>query len=367
MFFFFQGPSGFRSAQNVGNGGQLQQDFESFVNSGPVSAAPSLGPGVFSQPNVMQNIHNPRQQQNISQMNDWANDFTKLNISHSSPLPQVQQSNRPVVSSTNGWQNQFLQQQQQQHQGSNFQQQSSVYTGYQGYTSQLSSSNTLGLSSGQPQDVSNASVSREAEMKLFEAAFDNVEKELNAKEKGKVESNVQHDNILPQTVEETNTSKDTTIPSDENAELSRIAQHIVTNIDRQNDKLKNSNFMMLMEQLSKNQVKLEDEKFIDTETGSDIRDQYSDASLQSARLNVSEESSTDQRIPQNIPQETTLPIHSNTSEANHGEQRLQDPLELLSGEGDSNDILSSFEMARKIAPDIVDSSKWEENYDDVVI
>lgn len=341
----------------------------------------------FSQQHF-QNFQQPTSQaiQNAPQssMNNWANDFSQLHIS---PQPLTAQKN---YQTNDEWQTQFMHQNQQLKQSHNNQIYNPQISRFSGFQHTLNPMTTM-----EPLATANT-VSKEAESKLFEQAFENVEKELETfrsketpqpqESRENYNNDASMDTQIPETLQN-ETEQQVPQQLDENVELSKIAKHIVTNIDRSNNKLKNSNFMMLMEQLSNRMVKLEGEKFIDQYTGSDIREQFIENSDQKALLEEQEMEEQQSKIQQSQSASIQQPANPELNQANHiyqtisesapsssnvldleRDKKLEDPLEKLAQLG-AEDLgtLSPFEMAQKVAPEIVNRNNWEENFDDLVM
>lgn len=313
-----------------------------------------MDPSLFSQqPGMVQQSHT-QQARAGPQTNDWASDFSRLNIG--------QQPAHAPLSSTSGWQDQFLQANAPQGFTQNSISQGPLMNrGYQGYTGPMVANTTAST------QVNTAAqgMSKEAEAKLFEAAFANMEQQLNTGE-ALANTHIAPAPVVTETVqEEASQVADLQTPADENTELSKIAQHIVTNIDRRNEKLKNSNFMLLMGQLSQNVAKLDGEKFIDSVTGDDVRDQYMDADLQNELLQEqgkNEDELHDAPYDEFHQYNTNQPsVQDNLNIRNEG-QRLPDPLDFINDMEDLEDISSSFQMAEKVVPNM-SLDDWEERYD----
>lgn len=252
----------------------------------------------------------------------WASDFSKMHISQHS---QQQQG------SSQGWHEQFLQ---------NNPTVTNVPTNYVGSQLPMYSSSSMQLPASAALSQQNAmAASNEAE--LFEAAFNNIEKHI--------DSQASASPAVAEVVDVKEDQKDE-VGTDENAELSKIANHIVNNIDRKNEKLKSSNFMMLMQQLSEKQVRLEGDKFVD-DSGVDVRD----AALAAAS------SSGD-----NSQAKSTQPDTTETSRTS----RLPDPFEAFDEEkldSTRHKPYSSFEFAQMLSSQgVPHPSSWEEKYDEYV-
>lgn len=265
----------------------------------------------------------------------WASDFQNLHISQQQNV-QPQRSMMPQASSQ-GWHDQFLQSTMGSTAGS---------TG--GYMAQPQMSMHMTNSMQQAPMTSTAQsymVNQQHEDKLFEAAFKNIQQQIDQTDKVEV---------LGAREEEMVKEQEPVVQSDENAEISKIANHIVNNIDRKNEKLKSSNFMMLMQQLSEKQARLEGDKFVD-QNGVDVREK--------------------QMIPQSM--ETTTPVvenatagSSSSSNTTNSTSRLPDPLSLLDDskiDKSGNKLYNPLEFAQMLSYDGAGRphpSSWEERFDD---
>jgi hypothetical protein len=213
----------------------------------------------------------------------------------------------------------------------------------------------------QQQQQQQSVLSKQQEDKLFEDAFSNIEKEFQQP----VAEIVQ---VADFVVEEQQEQSQGPEKVDENVELSRIANHIVNNIDPSNEKLKSSNFMMLMQQLSQKQVRLDGDKFVDS-NGVDIRDTPASA----AAMNETTEAESAIRTERVLNSESSInesfgkpPFEQDVTTSS-----LPDPLEFLeaqargSGETNPEKIYSPLEFAKLLAPQgVPHPSSWEEKYHD---
>lgn len=258
-------------------------------------------------------------------MESWASDFSNLTISQPNQAPAV------TNAGLQGWDTQFLQ-------TSGMATTSVPMTGYAG-GSGISMYTTGSMQQQMPaqaqQNVQQSALAKETEAKLFEAAFSNIEKQMDRP--------AEIVDIRQEVKEEV------PIENTESTELSKIASHIVNNIDRKNEKLQNSNFMMLMQQLSAKQVRLDGDKFVDA-AGNDIRN--------AAPAELGRELPFQNPIgPSAGP--SSAPVQENTS------GHLPDPLSFIDDSNlDKSKVYSPLEFAQIMAHSgAPHPSSWEENYD----
>lgn len=201
--------------------------------------------------------------------------------------------------------------------------------GFQQPSFQPMYSSSVGLS--QAQASAAPQVETQVNQKLFEAAFDNIEREINAApvaQSVEVESHKDADVADPE--------------AKENEELSKIATHIVNNIQG-SEKLGNSKFMELMQHLSQRTMKLEGDGFVHTGSGP-IAGSSTTGQLDNPLV-------SEAPLPPTIAQTTGLP----------------DPLDFIPDPQKLNNkdkIYSPLEMAQMFAPGVPHPSSWEEKYDD---
>lgn len=280
-------------------------------------------------PDFLQNHgHHPLPQVNVPPMSSqgmasegWAADFTNMHIT-----PQ-----RHQVNTSQGWENQFLQ--------ANMPTTSTSMGEYvNGSQPSVYMNNTMQQSLGTSVSQQNT-LSKQAsddEAKLFEAAFSNVQMEIDQQSQPEVLD------ILEEQ------PKEAPLENDENAEISKIANHIVQNIDRKNEKLKSSNFMMLMQQLSDKQARLEGDRFVN-ESGVDLRN--TQISLEPIQQKAAQSSTAEH---------SSIPLNQNT------ESRLPDPLSFIDDstiDFSQNKAYSALEFARLLTNEgIPHPSNWEERY-----
>lgn len=276
----------------------------------------------------------------------WANDFSNLHISQQQPQGHV-------VNGGN-WHEQFLQQ---QSTASSLAPSASMIT-----SSQISMNYNSSMQQPmqfQQQQEKHSTLSKQQEDRLFEEAFFNIEKQFSqpAAEVVDISKPILEDQQESQEPEKV----------DENVELSRIANHIVNNIDPSNEKLKSSNFMMLMQQLSQKQVRLEGDKFVDS-NGIDVRE---------APAPVVTETEFSPAVAGGQTIDTSTSINDSFGNPDHKQDSTQtglpDPLEFLEaqaherGETNPTKIYSPLEFAKILAPQgVPHPSNWEEKYHDYI-
>lgn len=176
----------------------------------------------------------------------------------------------------------------------------------------------------------------EAENRAFEAAFDQVQQTLD-KEEQEVEA-----------VDET--------AQKEGEDLSHVARTIVNSISGSNSmsehttqKLQNSYFMNLMQQLSEKKVVLEGEKFVD-ETGSDV------GTVERAKLQEEQE----QQQPSTRSRSNSHTRIDPSPISKDQEAQLPNPVVYMEKEG----VMSSFLAAQELGPNgLAKGSEWEEDYE----
>ncbi|KAF5109720.1 hypothetical protein DV453_001326 [Geotrichum candidum] len=305
-------------------------------------------PAFFQQQQQQQQQQQKSGNAGFRNVEGWASDFSNLHISQQQPHGQVVNGG--------GWHEQFLQQQ-------NAAPGLAPATSMASY-SQVSMYNTSSMQQPmqlQQQQQQQTVLSKQQEDKLFEDAFSNIEKEFQQP----VAEVVQ---IADPIVEEQQVQSQEPEKVDENVELSRIANHIVNNIDPSNEKLKSSNFMMLMQQLSQQQVRLDGDKFVDN-NGVDIRDMPASAAT------INEKPAAESSIPAARVLNSETSINESFGKPPHEQDTtmssLPDPLEFLeaqardSGETNPEKIYSPLEFAKLLAPQgVPHPSSWEEKYHD---
>lgn len=266
----------------------------------------------------------------------WATDFQNLHISQQQNA-QPQQAMAPHASSQ-GWHDQFLQ--------STMGSTSGPTGGYMAQPQMFMHMNSSLQQAPMASTAQSAMVNQQHEDKIFEAAFKNIQQQIDQTDKVEV-LGVREEEIVKE--------KDPEVQNDENAEISKIANHIVNNIDRKNEKLKSSNFMMLMQQLSEKQARLEGDKFVDQD-GVDVREkQMAPQSMQTTPP------------VDNATAESTSTSFSNTANSN---SRLPDPLSLLDDskiDKSGNKLYNPLEFAQMLSYDGAGRphpSSWEERFED---
>lgn len=337
---YFKGSStssGFRTAQGGPGGAQLQREFDTFMNGSETrnagqnfNMAPEFLAHQHQSTNHIPQVHISSKSSMGVPVEGWASDFSNMHISQQ----QRQQQQGSSQGSSQGWHEQFLK---------NNTAVTNVPMNYPGSQSSMYNVDPMmqmPVLSSAPQQSAIATSTNEA--KLFEAAFSNIQQQIDTQAVAEVVDVKEVMDEAPQDEHEQVT--------DENSELSKIANHIVNNIDRKNEKLKSSNFMMLMQQLSEKQVRLEGDKFVD-EMGVDVRDSQLANSVSSPRMDA-----------------TAPDIPGVSSIEPSTESRLPDPFEFFDQEkkdamGDK--IYSPFELAQMLAPKgVPHPSSWEEKYNE---
>lgn len=196
----------------------------------------------------------------------------------------------------------------------------------------------------------------------FAQAFEQMDKQLG---NGEPEADVRPADIKTETSRDEIHSQEPQQESqqehqqaDESADLSEIAKTVIGHVETSAagahwhtaSKVRASNFMALMEQLSTRQVRLEDDKFVDT-AGDKVETDGLRARVQTS---IQRGGGTSQSA-------TPLEATSIESRANGG---LEDPFDymLRTGASDQTGIPNSLEAAKLFAPSLVKASDWEEDY-----
>lgn len=313
----------------------LDRSFQEFSDAGNSRSHHQFTPHLFQSPSTNQipldQRHHAINQARTRQDNDWASEFSMLSLDHSRSSPQLSHQ----LQSSSGWQSEFLTRVLPSASPSPLYDQE-FRTPY--VTSGLSSYSAYSVEPTVGRQVEHKQMhslysSREEENRLFEDAFDQMQKSLD-----------NHSDTINRQADTLSEEKEKQGETDEHMQdedLSELASVIVKTINdtsafRQSEtaqKLKSSNFISLMERLSQKEVVLQGDKFVDSK-GVDIRN--SPAETSNAR---------------NISNNDFDPVQEE-------EKELKSALD-----GITLPILSPYDMAKLIGPNgFANASQWEEKY-----
>jgi hypothetical protein len=304
---FVQGSSAesqFRSTSSPNHA--LNDEFRAFAQSTRESDFRFVEPPMqqhqmYQQPSIPQPVH-----LNNTVQSDWAAQFSKLsvngNVEQVVPVVAPVAAHPVAVNMSSGYQSTFP---------STMRPDLSVYQTTTPIAQQSEHQQTHSL---------------QQEQTSFENAFDQVAKSLEEKESEKEMPVEQQDlSDLAQTI------------------VNSVKETSKTTNNTTSQKMKNSNFMALMGQLSNRNVLLEGTKFVDG-TGTEVKLDALQRHEQSKPQLTDEKASTPEQLP-----------------------ALGDPFAYFESQGKSLDphMLSPFELAQSIAPlGVVERRDWEEAYDE---
>lgn len=321
----------------------LARDFHAFSSpSGPEffppehlqAPVPGPGPMVHHQQVQQQHLQQQQLQRASSQTPEWANEFSKLSIS--AQRPQTATPTMGVMGRTGSAQN--------------------WHEEFMGPSPLATERSTpLGMYNADPsfarmtehRQQHHQLATQEAQQQAFADAFDQVQRELQENKAPEV---------MPQQAENNVTKGD-----NENEDLSGVAKVIVDAMNdpsggmssRVSQKLKNSNFMALMQQLSEKEVMLEGEKFVDKE-GRDAM------TMVNERPRVEEPQETEQR---EAPLPDPIEYLQQQQQQQKGKERVSKEPEEIEDEENQHHNISSFEYAQLFGPaGVAQRHNWEEDY-----
>uniref|UniRef100_A0A060TBY0 ARAD1D35574p n=1 Tax=Blastobotrys adeninivorans TaxID=409370 RepID=A0A060TBY0_BLAAD len=317
----------------------LARDFHAFSSpSGPEFfppdhlQAPVPGPMAHHQ-QVPQ--HHQQLQRASSQTPEWANEFSKLSLSSQRPqtaTPTVGVMGR--AGSAQNWHEEFMR--------------PSPLTTERSTPLSMYNADPSFARMTEHRQQHHHLAAQEAQQQAFADAFDQVQRELQENKAPEV---------MPQQVEN-NITQD----GNENEDLSGVAKVIVDAMNdpsagmssRVSQKLKNSNFMALMQQLSEKEVMLEGEKFVDREG----RDAMTMVNNRPRGQEQPEPQETEQR-------EAPLPdpIEYLQQQQQKGKERVSEEPEKIEEDENLHYKISSFEYAQMFGPaGVAQRHNWEEDY-----
>ncbi|ANB10921.1 hypothetical protein AWJ20_3715 [Sugiyamaella lignohabitans] len=336
------GPSSFRSTPSPSLVNGTNTDFQAFASRGSPSQsgfnfhpgqgqAASQVPGQLPGQLPVQLARNgaPLDQRNIgfqapqTTSSDWASEFSKLSVG-SRPSQDLRMATSPLSMTAA----------------------SSSYQQYQPQQPMLRSDlmyyQTSASVSQQPEHHQIHKLNEE--QASFENAFAEVERSLNSESISQQDTTIQKETEQVESLQKVN-----------NTELSGVAQDIINSINESSQstnsstasKMKSSNFMALMDQLSKKNVVLEGTKFVDGVSGAEISaDQLA---RQEDTANYKEPSLPEHLQPQNMSKAPQIP--------------LQDPFSFINQLNIDPSKSTPFELAQLMSPGVA-LSDWEEKYEE---
>ncbi|CUM64683.1 uncharacterized protein PRCAT00002292001 [Priceomyces carsonii] len=355
----FHKTQGFKSNEGIDR--RLNNDFQSF-NNGGYHEFPSQMVNQFNRPPA---LNQPRPTMvGTPSHGGWVQDFSDLSLD--SGAQHASRNFHQQQQMSEGWHQQFLNQQSQNRQAQLLSQPQDLQNRHmQNVNSSFSSAYPLNMRTNLstpliPQMLSMTEHQEihklDYESTNFESHFDQVEKELLEAEK---EQQQHHEEITTENDKE---------------EFARAAQKVQSSMLSSNtsaetsNKFQNSNFLKLMNSISNRAVELEGDKLVDSQSREDIRDQTHDLQQELLDHLVSAQENQTMKVNSLNSHHNTVEQPYQNSTAASGRQQwreeninhLPDPLAHIR-DGDLAHISNPLQAAKIISGDQVKNRDWMED------